>query len=239
MFDDARRIVWWSVIASACCVAGDANAQIPAVDKLLDKVKGVSIWAGPAWLTGSDELEGSSPRDVGLEGSISIATPADWSFDLNVSFESFAGFTAAEASLDLRASIQALPGATLYVSPPVFLGPGEGSRPYVGVNVGRAKLWRAQAFTSAGEKFSVEGETTQFGFAVGVVELNSGFFVELTYRNRDFASLEFTSDDDAIAVPPTWPRSLNANMVGLRFGFQFFREAKEETTCSDTPGSPD
>jgi hypothetical protein len=197
------------------------EGQIPAVDALLKKVKGVGIWAGPAWFTGSDDLEGSPAREVGIEGSISLASVNGWSFELDASYENFAGFEASNPSFDFHASIQALPGATLYVSPPLSFGPGAGSRVYFGINVGPMKLIDAKAFAPNDDEFSIKASGAQFGFSLGAVDLNSGFFIELAYRNRSFESLEFSGSDP---VPGTWPRSLNANAILLRFGFQYFSD---------------
>lgn len=216
-----RLLVPPVMVTAGLLFAVTAEAQIPAVDALLKKVKGVGIWAGPAWFTGSAELDAAPARDVGIEGSISLATRNDWSFELDISFEQFAGFRAKNPTLDLRARIEALPGATFYVSPPFTFGPDGDTRVYVGINVGQAKLVDAKAFDSAGQEFSLTGASAQFGTAIGFVNLTSGFFVEFSYRNRIFESLTFSSASNA-TVPAGWPRSLDASIFSVRFGFQYF-----------------
>ncbi len=81
---------WLTIVAALALVfTNSAAGQIPAVDKLLEKTKGISIWAGPAWLLHSDELTASPARDIGIEGAISLQSldsdSGVWSVELYVS----------------------------------------------------------------------------------------------------------------------------------------------------------
>ena len=211
------------VAALALVFTNPAAGQLPALDKLLEKTKGISLWAGPAWLLHSDELTASPARDIGIEGAISLQAlnpdSGTWSVELHVSFEQFAGFEARNPELDLRARIEALPGATIYLAPPL-----KGNLiPYMGAHVGNAKIKDGKAFTTTGEEFTVEGATTQFGVAVGVVDIDkTGFFVELAYRHRIFESITYKGPANAMQ-PASWPRSLDASALQLRFGVQYVK----------------
>jgi hypothetical protein len=143
-------------------------------------------------------------------------------YELGLGASYVRGFQAVEPSLDLRGSLRALPTISLYGSHPRPFGTDLLSS-YLGLNFGLLELWHAQAYTAAGERWSVRGQTFELGSTAGVY-LNrgplSGLFAEGSYRVRRFPTVEW-SPAVAQPLPAAWPRSMDFSGPLFAVGWQF------------------
>lgn len=162
---------------------------------------------------GGDEEEGA--------GSDPPAAAAEerWEVELGLGADYLTGFVATDPSLDLRGSIRGFPTLSAYATPPIAWGP---LSPYLGVNTGFTTLWNVNAFDAEGRQYGLDGETFQIGAAVGLYH-EAGFFAELSYRNRNFRSVEWRFPSGVGALPGGWPRGLDLSAALLSLGYQFGR----------------
>ena len=157
------------------------------------------------------------PGDVG-SGDREPQAPA-WRFELGLGADYLTGFEAEEPTLDLRGSTRGLPILAAYATAPIRWGTW---RPYLGLNTGFLQLWNVKGYDPEGRQFDVEGETFQLGVAAGLYH-ESGFFLESSYRIRNFRSVEWGLPDGVDAVPEGWPRSLDVTALLFSVGYQFGR----------------
>lgn len=142
--------------------------------------------------------------------------------NLTVGFDVLTGFAAKEESLELRASITALPTvSTSYGTTLAALGevPLSGTLSF-GAGLSQLQDARAtlpQSPTDRAVKLTGSGYHVGAGLSLGVSFGNMAGYVENSMRYTRFPSLDWT--DDKLFVPPAgWPASMDFWTGTLRIG---------------------
>ncbi|NNF58067.1 MAG: hypothetical protein HKN04_07475 [Rhodothermaceae bacterium] len=212
-----------------------ARAQfMDVVSGLFDSVNAIVFYGQVGALTNNEDIEGTvanlGTAGLGAEVLIDLPSVGNTYFELGLGTSLTRGFDAAEPSLDLRGSLRTLPTIAVYASQ---LGLPDDSPilPYVGAGFGFSELWNARGYTEDGTIIPVDADTYEFGASAGFY-VNAGpfrgFYTEAGYRQRNFESLIWDTDQ----LPAGWPRSIDASGFELKVGWQFVIEdsyAEDET----------
>lgn len=209
-----------AVLAAALAAAAPAAAQdLGFVEGLFEEVTAVTVYYQTGGVPGSAEVSSGALHGAGSEVLINLKSSGAVSYELGLGASFLRGYRADEPSLDLRASLRALPTVSLYVTRDSLLGPLSA---YVGGSFGLIELWNAQAYGPSGQPWDVTARTFELGAALGLY-LNrgplTGLFVEGGYRSRDFHSVRWESRADE-TLPLAWPRSLDLSGPVLSLGWQ-------------------
>lgn len=231
-----------AAIALLLC-APPAEAQFfGLLERLFERVDGLTIYGTVGGLASSDHLgtEGflgvNALRGMGVEVLIDVTrAPADdsgegapaegeppvprWGVELGLGVDYLTGFAAREPSLDLRGSMRGLPNLSAYATPPLRWG---AFQPYMGLGIGFAQLWNVQGYDPEGRQYDLSGDTFQLAAMAGLYH-RSGFFLEASFRNRDFRSVRWELPSGVETVPAGWPRSVDLSAAMLSLGYQFGR----------------
>ncbi|HYR11312.1 MAG TPA: hypothetical protein VEQ60_26255 [Longimicrobium sp.] len=218
-----------------------ARAQgLGLVEGLFDEVSAVTIFYQGGLVPFSDEVttDGGMLHGGGTEVLINLKSGGGISYELGLGASYLRGYQAEEPSLDLRASLRALPTVSLYTtweSEPV-------SR-YLGLGFGLVELWDAQAYGPSGQPWDVEANAFEVVLSGGFYleeTFAEGLFVEGGYRFRNFHSVKWTATDDADALPASWPRSLDFSGPFLSLGWQLQLDQDEDDDreAGITPPAP-
>jgi hypothetical protein len=222
-----RATACGTVVLLLCCpIRAEAQFLAP-LESLFRKIDGVTIFGMVGDMTGAERLEMedflgfNAVRGVGVEVLIELTEmnvdSSKWGWELAFGADFLTGFKAADPDIDLRGSIRGLPTLSAYATPPFQWG---SINLYLGVNVGFVQLWNVEVYNLDGEQFGLKGDTFQIGLALGLYH-RSGFFLEGSYRNRDFRSIKWELPNGSSELPDGWPRSANLSALILSLGFQF------------------
>lgn len=234
-------------IRAACLAAGAlALASTPAraqgglglVEGLFKEVSAVTIFYQGGLVPFSDEVTtgGGVLHGGGTEVLINLKSGKNISYELGLGASYLRGYQAEEPSLDLRASLRALPTVSLYTT-----WDREPVSRYLGLGFGLVELWNAQAYGPSGQPWDVEGNAFEVVLSGGVYleeTFAEGLFVEGGYRFRNFHSVKWTPTDDADALPSSWPRSLDFSGPFLSLGWQLQLDKDEDREAAITPPAP-
>jgi hypothetical protein len=232
-------------IRAACLAAGAlALASTPAagqgglglVEGLFDEVSAVTIFYQTGLVPFSDEVTDEGLHGGGTEVLINLKSGDGISYELGLGASYLRGYQAEEPSLDLRASLRALPTVSLYTT-----WEREPVSRYLGLGFGLVELWNAQAYGPSGQPWDVEADAFEVVLSGGLYleeTFAEGLFVEGGYRFRDFHSVEWTPMDDADVLPASWPRSLDFSGPFLSLGWQLQLDTDEDREAGITPPAP-
>jgi hypothetical protein len=208
------------------------------VEGLFDEVSAVTIFYQGGLVPFSDEV--TTDRGMlhggGTEVLINLKSGKDISYELGLGASYLRGYQAEESSLDLRASLRALPTVSLYTT-----WEREPVSRYLGLGFGLVELWNAQAYGPSGQPWDVEGNAFEVVLSGGLYleeTFAEGLFVEGGYRFRNFHSVKWTPTDDADALPSSWPRSLDFSGPFLSLGWQLQLDRDEDREAGITPPAP-
>jgi hypothetical protein len=226
----------WPIVGSLLLFPIVLGAQ--DFSRIFTSVERVAVfgrWGG--FLPRSRELlvRNSSSGQTGLYGygvEMSYRVPeeegasATAHFEVGLGYSQYGGFGARTADMDLRGAIRELPSIAFYAW---HDGSGGVATPYVGLITGLIKLANTVAYKTDGSQFLVNAEAFTMG-AAGGLQFDPGtvpaFFVELGYRLRHFASVEYRETGGATDVPDTWPRKMNFSGWSVDFGVQISIKGK-------------
>ncbi len=171
--------------------------------------------------TDATEAEPPDGNAGGAEAAERGAEPpaAPWGIELGLGVDYLTGFAARDPSLDLRGSLRGLPNLSAYATPPVRWGTFQ---PYLGLGIGFAQLWNVQGYDPKGRQYDLSGDTFQLAAMAGLYH-RSGFFLEGSFRDRNFRSVRWDLPSGVEAVPAGWPRSVYLSALMVSVGYQFGR----------------
>jgi hypothetical protein len=219
-----------SLFAAALALASvPVRAQgLGLVEGLFEEVSAVTIFYQGGLVPFSDEVttDGGMLHGGGTEVLINLKSGDNISYELGLGASYLRGYQAEEPSLDLRASLRALPTVSLYTT-----WEGEPVSRYLGLGFGLVELWNAQAYGPSGQPWDVEAEAFEVVLSGGLYleeTFAEGLFVEGGYRFRNFHSVTWTPTDEADALPPEWPRSLDFSGPFLSLGWQLQLDGDED-----------
>ncbi|HEY0017234.1 MAG TPA: hypothetical protein VGC13_13070 [Longimicrobium sp.] len=236
-----RSIPLPRLLPAAACLAlaaAPAAAQgLGMVEGVFDEVTAVTVFYQRGWVPSSSEIEsGGSLHGGGTEVLINLKSTGRTSYELGLGASYLRGYRAAEPTLDLRASLRALPTVSLYASWNRLLGP---VTVYGGASFGLIELWNAQAYDEEGTQWDVEARAFEQGLSLGMYLEDSpvaGLFAEGGYRFRNFHSVKWTADAE---LPEEWPRSLDFSGPFLSLGWQLqLKSDDEDADDAITPPAP-
>jgi hypothetical protein len=219
-----------------------AGAQgLGLVEGLFDEVSAVTIFYQGGLVPFSDEVaDRGMLHGGGTEVLINLKSGDDISYELGLGASYLRGYQARERSLDLRASLRALPTVSLYTT-----WEREPVSRYLGLGFGLVELWNGQAYGPSGQPWDVEAEAFEVVLSGGLYledTFAEGLFVEGGYRFRDFHSVTWTPTGDEDALPPSWPRSLDFSGPFLSLGWQLQLDGDgdedEDPEAGITPPAP-
>lgn len=189
--------------AAPAVVPGLAGQDL---SQLFKELSGITIYAFTGRLAGP-----------GFELLVELDSTRTWTYELGLGYEHLTGFAArAGTGLDLRGSLRTVPRLSLYAAPRVTLAR---SRPYIALNTGLVQLRTVRAYDTTGVQYGLEGDTFEFGFGVGLIH-ETGFFLEATYRDHSFQSVDYKFPPGTSAVPAGWPRALELSTFQVSIGYQ-------------------
>lgn len=222
-----HRIVTGCLCASA--VAAPLGAQdLGMIEALFDDVRAVTVSYQTGRVLDSDAIDGGAMlRGAGTEVLINLRSTPRMSYEMGLGASYLRGYDATEPTLDLRATLRALPTISLYATRDRLLGP---LSVYAGGTFGLVELWNAQAYGPSGQPWDVEARTFELGGSLGVYLDGgplAGLFAEAAYRHRDFQSVRWTSAAGE-ELPAAWPRSLDFSGVVASLGWQLQLDREEE-----------
>ncbi len=199
---------------------GPASSQVLGqLEQLFQQVNSISVFAHGGRILGPTELSQNCAGNTGLCGLgsevlINLPSPNFATLELALGTSFLRGFEAKEPTLDLRGAARSLPTVSLYAT----LNQNWVASPYLGVNFGVLQLWNVRGYDPEGAQYSVTGETYEYGGGLGLYleRWVRGLYSEVSYRRRNFASLDWS----AAILPAGWPRTLNLSGVQLSFGWQ-------------------
>ena len=212
-----RRLV---AAAAVVVLATPAPAQdLGLVEGLFREVSAVTVFYQSGGVRGSEQVTGGPLHGAGSEVLVNLRSTPTVSYELGLGASFLRGYAAREPSLDLRASLRALPTVSLYATREGLFGPVSA---YLGGTFGLVELWNAQAYGPSGQPWDVEARTFELGASGGLFLSAgplSGLFVEGGYRSRDFHSVRWSSRAEE-ALPLEWPRSLDFSGPIVSVGWQ-------------------
>lgn len=216
-----RTSVVLAALAALVLAARPAAAQdLGMVEALFDEVSAVTVFYQSGWVPSSDEIASDGAvHGAGSEVLVSLASSGRMTYELGLGASYLRGYRATEPTLDLRATLRALPTVALYATRDSLFGRVSA---YAGGTFGLVELWNAQAYGPSGQPWDVEARTFELGGSVGLY-LNSGLlrglFGEAGYRFREFHSVKWSSSADE-ELPAAWPRSLDFSGPVASVGWQ-------------------
>lgn len=224
--------------AALALAAAPAHAQdLGMIEALFDDVSAVTVFYQAGAIPASDDVTSDGPlHGAGTEVLINLTSTATMSYELGLGASYLRGYQSAEPTLDLRATLRALPTISLYATRERVAGQLSA---YAGGSFGLVELWNAQAYGPSGQPWDVEARTFELGGAAGVYVaggLLRGLFVEGGYRFRQFHSVKWASSADE-ELPAEWPRSLDFSGPVLSLGWQL-QLADEEEDVAVAPPAP-
>lgn len=229
----------------AALAAGGALALVPAagrgqdlglVEGLFEEVSAVTIFYQGGLVPFSDEVSADGLHGGGTEVLINLKSGDRMSYELGLGASYLRGYQAVEPSLDLRASLRALPTVSLYTT-----WEREPVSRYLGLGFGLVELWNAQAYGESGQPWTVEANTFEVVLSGGLyleTTFAEGLFVEGGYRFRNFHSVTWTPSDEDEELPAEWPRSLDFSGPFLSLGWQLQLEKEDDEQAAITPPAP-
>lgn len=232
-------IVLATVVPLVLAARPAAAQDLGMVEALFDEVSAVTVFYQSGWVPSSDEISSDGAvHGAGSEVLVSLASSGRMTYELGLGASYLRGYLATEPTLDLRATLRALPTVALYATRDSLFGRVSA---YAGGTFGLVELWNAQAYGPSGQPWDVEARTFELGGSVGLY-LNSGFlrglFAEAGYRFREFHSVKWTSSADE-ELPAAWPRSLDFSGPVASLGWQLqLGGAKEEAEEEPAPAPP-
>ncbi len=206
----------------ALIVPQTAQAQaFSLIQGLFNSVNSLNFYVHAGDLVASDNLTAEC-RLIGLCGMgaevlLNLPAPEGLSLELALGTNFLQGFEASDPTIDLRGSLRSLPELSVYATKENLLKSHVIS-PYVGLHFGLSEFWNARAYDAEGREYKLKGETFDYGITGGLF-FEGGFFVELAYRQRNFASLDWSLPDGVL--PAGWPRALNLSGWLVAVGWQF------------------
>ncbi|HEX6368401.1 MAG TPA: hypothetical protein VF006_05680 [Longimicrobium sp.] len=226
-----------AALALASTPAG-AQGGLGLVEGLFDEVSAVTIFYQTGLVPSSDEVEveGGMLHGGGTEVLINLRSGNDVSYELGLGASYLRGYRAVEPSLDLRASLRALPTVSLYTT-----WEREPVSRYLGLGFGLIELWNAQAYGPSGEPWDVAANAFEVVLSGGLYLEQSfaeGLFVEGGWRFRNFHSVRWTATDDDDELPAEWPRSLDFSGPFLSLGWQLQLDRDDDREAAITPPAP-
>lgn len=228
-----------AILAAAALASTPAGAQggLGLVEGLFDEVSAVTIFYQAGLVPFSDEVADEGMlHGGGTEVLINLKSGDGISYELGLGASYLRGYQAKEPSLDLRASLRALPTVSLYTT-----WEREPVSRYLGLGFGLVELWNAQAYGPSGQPWDVEAHAFEVVLSGGFYleqTFAEGLFVEGGYRFRNFHSVRWTPTDDADALPAEWPRSLDFSGPFLSLGWQLQLDKDEDREAGITPPAP-
>lgn len=217
-----RRV---DALAISGVVGGLVSADELSTDEFVGEVNAlrglqIEVLLSLAPEEGADGEEGDAEGEGATRGEgDGEETGTPWEVELGLGADYLTGFGADDPTLDLRGSIRGFPTLSAYATPPISWG---AVSPYLGVNTGFTTLWNVQAFDAEGRQYDLRGETFQIGASLGLYHA-SGFLLEVSYRNRNFRSVEWGFPSGVDALPEGWPRAVDLSAVLVSVGYQFGR----------------
>lgn len=208
--------VAFAVLAAAVPAAAQ---DLGLVEGIFDEVTAVTVYYQTGGVPGSAEVGSGALHGAGSEVLINLRSGGAVTYELGLGASFLRGYRANEPSLDLRASLRALPTISLYATRDALFGPLSA---YLGGSFGLIELWNGQAYGPSGQPWDVTARTFELGASAGVYVNRgplTGLFVEGGYRSRDFHSVRWESRGDE-ALPLEWPRSLDFSGPVLSVGWQ-------------------
>ena len=206
------------VIALAVVAPSTASSQ-EMITSFFEKATDIAAFGQAAWLTSDKNLDtrGSAMLGYGAEVLFSLKDDPKAAFGVEVGFgfNYLTGFRSANPSLDLRGSMRTLPELSVYAT---YQKTGT-IEPYIGVHTGLLDLWHTQAYDASGQQYTIDSESFQAGVSGGVFV--KGVWAELSYRIRNFPSLNYALPDESNTVPLEFPRSFDFSGWNVRVGYQF------------------
>jgi hypothetical protein len=216
-----------------------ARAQgLGMVEGLFDEVSAVTIFYQTGLVPFSDEVttDGGMLHGGGTEVLINLKSGERMSYELGLGASYLRGYQAVEPSLDLRASLRALPTVSLYTT-----WEREPVSRYLGLGFGLIELWNAQAYGPSGQPWEVEANAFEVVLSGGLYledTFAEGLFVEGGWRYRNFHSVRWTPTDEDDTLPTEWPRSLDFSGPFLSLGWQLQLDRDEDREAGITPPAP-
>jgi hypothetical protein len=208
-----------SLVAVLACASPAAAQDLGLVEGIFQEVSAVTVYYQTGGVPGSREVSSGALHGAGSEVLINLKSEGGVTYELGLGASFLRGYRADEPSLDLRASLRALPTISLYVTRDALPGPFSA---YLGGSFGLIELWNAQAYGPSGQPWDVQARTFELGGSLGLY-LNrgalTGLFVEGGYRSRDFHAVRWESRGGE-ELPLTWPRSLDFSGPLLSVGWQ-------------------
>jgi hypothetical protein len=234
-----RRLPSLVALAAALALPRPAAAQDPfgVLEGLFESVNSIAFYTHGAALQSDADLAGAvggfALGGVGAELLLNLPSAGGAEFELGLGASALTGLEAVEPSLDLRASLRTLPTLAVYAAG-IGVADGAPVEPYAGLTFGLAELWNARGYDADGTAYPLTAETFELGAVAGlyVDRVLPGLYVEVGYRHRHFGSLAW----EAEALPPGWPRALDASTWQATVGWQFrLREDAEAAPAAAPP----
>jgi hypothetical protein len=216
-----------------------ASAQgLGMVEGLFDEVSAVTIFYQTGLVPFSDEVttDGGMLHGGGTEVLINLKSGDGVSYELGLGASYLRGYRAVEPSLDLRASLRALPTVSLYTT-----WEREPVSRYLGLGFGLIEMWNAQAYGPSGQPWDVQANAFEVVLSGGLYledTFAEGLFVEGGWRYRNFHSVTWRPTDEDDALPEEWPRSLDFSGPFLSLGWQLQLDRGEDREAGITPPAP-
>lgn len=179
----------------------------------------IDISRRPTEATEAEPPDGNAGGTDAAEREAEPPAAPPWGIELGLGVDYLTGFAARDPSLDLRGSLRGLPNLSAYATPPVRWGTFQ---PYFGLGIGFAQLWNVQGYDPEGRQYDLSADTFQLAAMAGLYH-RSGFFLEGSFRNRNFRSVRWDLPSGVEAVPVGWPRSVDLSALMVSVGYQFGR----------------
>ena len=224
-----RSIPFLAAAALALASTPLAAQDLGMVEKLFDDVSAFTVFYQLGAVPGSDQVTSDGPlHGAGTEVLINLKSSGRMSYELGLGASYLRGYQAVEPTLDLRASLRALPTVSIYATRERAL---RVLSAYAGLSFGLIELWNAQAYGPSGQPWDVEARAFDLGVSGGLYledTFAEGLFVEGGWRSRDFHSVKWTPTDDTEALSADWPRSLDFSGPFLSVGWQLQLDKEED-----------
>lgn len=222
-----RRILLIVALVSFALPGRAAAQGFELLQGLFRQVNSFTIAMHGGNLVGSSELDARCGVlglcGMGTEVFLNLHRSETLLLELALGTSYLQGFHAREETLDFRGAVRSFPTISVYTTYLRKMGLGR-VQPFVGLSFGLTELWNAQAYDPSGTRYTLSGNTYDQGVAAGLL-LNlgtiSGPFIETSYRQRKFFSIDWGFPSGVETVPEGWPRELNLNTWLVSVGWQF------------------